>query len=92
MAQRRKSERIKLRSRLKLNHPDSGDVYCYTLDISDAGVGLEVGDWPIPPLGSVVTVQLQDVPIDAPVLEMKVVRVDSNAVGLEFLLDEQNTP
>ncbi|MCR7735271.1 PilZ domain-containing protein, partial [Pseudomonas aeruginosa] len=37
------------------------------------------------PTGSVVTGQVQDLPIDAPILQMEVVRVDAEGVGLRFL-------
>ncbi len=85
MDNRRTGNRTKLRSKLKLCHPDSGEVFCYTVDISDNGIGLEVGDWPIPAIGTKVTVQVQDMAVEAPILEMIVVRISKHSVGLTFV-------
>ncbi len=82
---RREGTRTKLRSKLKLSHPTSGDVYCYTIDISDHGIGLEIGEWKIPPIGSQVTVQIQNLPIDGPIIDMVVVRISKHSLGLKFI-------
>ena len=85
MDNRREGIRTKLRTKLKLSHPESGDLFCHTIDISDHGIGLEVGDWHIPPIGSQVTVQVQNLPIEAPILDMMIVRISRHSVGLKFL-------
>lgn len=38
--------------------------------------------------GSVVTGQVQDLPIPAPVLRLEVMRVDAEGAGLRFLQDD----
>jgi hypothetical protein len=37
------------------------------------------------PVGSVVRGQVQDLPIEAPILEMEVTRVDAEGAGFRFL-------
>ena len=37
------------------------------------------------PLGTVVTGQVQDLPFEAPVLQMEIMRADGEGVGLRFL-------
>ena len=49
------------------------------------GVGLEVGNWKIPPIGSSVKVQLQGLPVEAPILSMEIVRIGKESVGLKFV-------
>lgn len=56
-----------------------------TRDLSDTGVYVKHPELTCFPTGSVVTGQVQDLPIDAPILQMEVVRVDAEGVGLRFL-------
>lgn len=81
----RQHVRTKLISRVKLTHPDTGTIEIKTHDISDGGIYLLSPVANLPPVGSQVQVQLIDTPFEAPVLEMKIVRVDSNGIGLQFL-------
>ena len=37
------------------------------------------------PQGTIVTGQVQDLPIEAPVLQMEVMRVDAEGIGLRFI-------
>lgn len=77
--------RTKLISRVKLTHPDTGTIEVKTHDISDGGIYLLSPAADLPPIGSQVQVQLIDTPFEAPVLEMKIVRVDPKGIGLKFI-------
>lgn len=78
--------RTKLRARIKLKHPSIGEVIVHTGDISDGGVFIYGEGMQLPPLGSQVKVQVQDLPVDAPELDARVVRMGAEGVGLEFIL------
>lgn len=84
-AELRKHIRTKLTSNVKLTHPDTGTIEVKTLDISDGGIYLLSGAVKLPPIGSQVKVQLIDTPFEAPVLDMLIVRLEKNGIGLKFL-------
>ena len=77
--------RTALTSRVKLTHPDTGTIEVKTKDISDGGIYILSIITNLPPIGSQVKVQLIDTPFEAPVLDMLIVRLDSNGIGLKFL-------
>lgn len=83
---RRRHMRTKLRARIKLRHPSVGEVVVHTGDISDGGVFIHAGDAELPPVGSEVKVQVQDLPVDAPELDARIVRMEHDGIGLEFIL------
>lgn len=87
----RKFVRTRLRAEVKVSHPEIGELILHTRDISDGGayiVGSSVGAQP----GDLVEVQLQGLPGEpAPVVQMRVVRVDKDGMGLQFVhLDESD--
>ncbi|MDX9874156.1 MAG: PilZ domain-containing protein [Spongiibacteraceae bacterium] len=77
--------RTRLRAEVKVSHPEMGELFLHTRDISDGGayiVGTGVGARP----GDIVDVQLQGLPGEpAPVVQMRVVRVDRDGMGLQFV-------
>lgn len=81
----RQHVRTMLTSSVKLTHPDTGTIEVKTKDISDGGIYLLSGITNLPPVGSQVKVQLIDTPFEAPVLDMIIVRLDHNGIGLKFL-------
>ena len=83
MSERRVSTRTKFDSRVKVTHPQYGAEILRTGDVSDGGVYVRVGSH-VFQLGDVVTVQIQDIPGPAPVLNMQVVRCDAHGFGLQF--------
>jgi len=83
---RRRHMRTKLRARIKLKHPSIGEVIVHTGDISDGGVFIYSDGADLPPMGSEVKVQVQDLPVDAPELDARIVRMQPEGVGLEFIL------
>ncbi len=77
--------RTKLTSNVKLTHSDIGTIVVKTRDISDGGIYILSPITGLPPVGSEVTVQLMDTPFEAPVLAMRIVRMDNNGIGLAFI-------
>lgn len=85
----RQHERIKMRARLKMVHPAVGDLLVYTSDLSDGGLFIEYAGNPLPEVGELVRIQLQDVPVEAPVLTAKIVRKTEDGVGVMFVGEDQ---
>ena len=57
-----------------------------TKDISDGGIFLVHDEVEyLPPVGSVVDVQVQELAIEAPVVKMEVVRTAGDGIGLRFV-------
>ena len=89
MPNQRQQVRTPMKCRIKISHPNFGDLVAQTSDLSDGGVFVKHPDLAGLSLGDRVTGQVQDLPIEAPVLQMEVMRVDSQGVGLRFMLEEQ---
>jgi c-di-GMP-binding flagellar brake protein YcgR len=83
---RRRFMRTKLRARIKLKHPSVGELIVQTGDISDGGVFIHADGVDLPPIGSEVKVQVQDLPMEAPELDARIVRMEPSGIGLEFIL------
>ncbi len=81
----RQHVRTRLTSSVKLSHPDIGSIEVKTMDISDGGIYLVSATTDLPPIGSEVKVQLIDTPFEAPILDMIIVRVEKNGIGLKFI-------
>lgn len=82
---RRQHVRTKLRTKIKLTHPELGESIWSTGDISDGGVFLISDGKDLPELGDLVKIQVQNLPVEAPVVEARVVRVTAAGIGLEFV-------
>lgn len=83
---RRKCVRTRLRAQVKLSHPETGDLKLHTRDISDTGAFVLAEGNPMPSLGEIVEVQVQGLPGgDAPVVQMRIIRLDDKGIGLEFI-------
>lgn len=81
---RREHIRTALNAKVSVTHPDIGSKIFSTRDISDGGIFIVVEDDFAPQLGDRVEVQVQGLPIPAPVLEMVVVRKTVDGFGLQF--------
>lgn len=89
MANQRQHPRTMMKCRIKITHPDLGDVYGQTRDLSDGGVFVENAALASLAPGAEVQGQVQDMPIEAPVLRMIVQRVIAGeGAGLAFLDEE----
>ena len=77
--------RTTMNARVKVVHESLGEAVFATRDISDGGVFIEVeGDYALR-IGDLVQVQVQGLPIPAPVLSMVVVRAVGDGFGLKFV-------
>lgn len=75
---------------VKLTHSSFGSRVVETRDFSQTGLFLILTDVPAPPVGSLVQVQLQGLPQDAPTVPMRVVHGDAAGIGL--VLSEAPAP
>lgn len=86
MSNKRVYPRTMMKARIRISHPDLGEVFGHTRDLSDGGVfvdnpllaGLEPG--------TEVSGQVQDMPFEAPELRMVIQRVvPGEGAGLAFI-------
>ncbi|WP_313517938.1 PilZ domain-containing protein [Pseudomonas sp.] len=89
MPNQRRHPRTPFKCRIKVSHPSFGDLIALTRDLSDGGVFIVHPRLVELSRGAVVRGQVQDLPIDAPVLLMRVVRHEEEGIGVMFLLDDQ---
>lgn len=86
MSNKRQYPRTMMKCRIRISHPHLGDVYGQTRDLSDGGVFVENPQLANLPPGTEVSGQVQDMPIEAPVLRMVIQRViPGEGAGLAFL-------
>lgn len=85
MVDRRIFPRTAMNAKVRVVHPSIGEHIYATRDVSDGGVYVVVDDGFFPPLGSVVEVQVQGLPVPAPILKMQVVRQGNDGYGLQFI-------
>lgn len=85
---KRVAVRTKLQAQVKLSHPAVGDVKLRTGDISDTGAYILAEGHAMPGVGECVNVQVQGMGSgEAPVVKMRIVRIDNKGIGLEFVDD-----
>ena len=88
MANQRMHPRANMKCRIRISHESFGDVLAQTRDLSDSGVYVKHPDLVALQPGTIVRGQVQDLPIPAPELQMEVMRVDAEGVGLRFILED----
>ncbi|MEJ6654834.1 MAG: PilZ domain-containing protein [Pseudomonas sp.] len=89
MSNQRQHPRTMMKCRIKISHPAFGSLTAQTKDLSDGGVFIEHPALAALAVGDEVTGQVQDMPIEAPVLRMVIQRVVAGeGVGLAFLDEE----
>ncbi|PXX91658.1 PilZ domain-containing protein [Marinobacter vulgaris] len=82
---RRIHNRTAMSAKVRVTHDELGDFVFSTRDISDGGVFVVVDTEPfVPSIGDRVQVQVQGLPVPAPVLDMVVVRKTIDGFGLQF--------
>lgn len=85
---RREHIRTAMAAKVKVVHEKLGEFLFPTRDISDGGVYIVVeSESFVPEIGDRVSVQVQGLPVPAPVLTMVVVRRGADGYGLQFELD-----
>lgn len=77
--------RTSLKCTIKVMHPDFDDIIAVTEDLSDTGVFIKHPDLARLSVGDTVHGQVQDMPVEAPVLMMEVMRVTPEGAGLRFI-------
>lgn len=86
MSNKRVYPRTMMKARIRINHPDLGEVFGHTRDLSDGGVFVDNPLLANLEPGTEVSGQVQDMPFEAPVLRMVVQRVVSGeGAGLAFI-------
>ncbi|GGC94228.1 PilZ domain-containing protein [Halopseudomonas salina] len=91
MSNQRQHPRTPMKCRIRISHPDIGDVYGQTRDLSDGGVFVENPDLAALAAGTIVEGQVQDMPIEAPILKMIIQRrIAGEGAGLAFVDDEED--
>lgn len=82
---RRIHNRTAMSAKVRVTHDELGEFVFSTRDISDGGVFVVVDTEPFAPsIGDRVQVQVQGLPVPAPVLDMVVVRKTIDGFGLQF--------
>lgn len=74
-----------MKCQVKVSHPSIGEVVVETRDISDSGIFLLTEDVEMPPIGTIVEGQVQNMGMPGPVVKMEIVRLDPAGVGLRFI-------
>lgn len=80
----RRYPRIPVRCRVLITHESCGDIVAQTRDISDGGIFIVANPDGLPPVGTEVRGQVQGMLVDAPVVDMVIVRVEPGGIGLKF--------
>ena len=83
MSDKRIFPRTRFDSRVSLLHPEHGAATFRTGDVSDGGVYVKNGEYELA-IGDEVLLQIQDLPGEAPIVRMRVVRRDAAGYGLRF--------
>ncbi|NLY59651.1 MAG: PilZ domain-containing protein [Gammaproteobacteria bacterium] len=88
MSNKRVYPRTMMKARIKITHPQLGEVFGQTRDLSDGGVFVDNPELANLPAGTEVQGQVQDMPFEAPVLRMVIQRtVPGEGAGMAFLDD-----
>ena len=82
--ERRKYERVPLRTRMRIMHPSFGEAVVRTRDLSHGGVFILTEGLSMPPIGTLIEGQVQDEYDERPVVEMEIVRFEADGVGVRF--------
>ncbi|MEQ6884799.1 PilZ domain-containing protein [Salicola sp. Rm-C-2C1-2] len=85
MPEQRHYTRTNMSARIMVRHSDIGEQVFTMRDLSDGGIFVVVDNEVFPELGSEVEVQVQGLPVPAPVRRMQVVRRAEDGFGLAFV-------
>lgn len=81
----RRYPRIPVRCRVLISHDSFGELMVQTRDISDGGIFIVTNPDDMPPVGTQVRGQVQGMLMDAPIVDMQIVRVEQGGLGLKFV-------
>lgn len=85
MPENRNDHRTPMKCQLKVSHDSIGEILVNSRDISDGGVFLLTENIDMPPIGTIVQGQVQGLGMVAPIIKMKIVRVEPAGTGLKFI-------
>jgi hypothetical protein len=85
MENKRKHPRHPVTVDIKIAHPDFGEKTVKTRNISDGGLFIVIEPTEMPAVGEVVKGQVQGAAVDLPILDMEIVRVEEDGLGLKFV-------
>lgn len=85
MSESRNHIRTPMKCQVKVWHDSIGEIVVNTRDISDGGIFLLTEDIDMPPIGTILTGQVQGLAGAAPIVKMEIVRVEPAGVGLKFV-------
>lgn len=69
---------------VKISHPSFGDFYTYTTNISNGGVMIKSDGLKLPPLNSIMEIQVVNEEREMPIKQVKLVRIVDRRIGLSF--------
>lgn len=81
---RRRHPRFPMNVDVRISHPDIGEKIVKTRNISGGGVFLLVEPTEMPAIGEIVQGQVQGMIDNPPIINMEIVRVESEGIGLRF--------
>lgn len=87
MNDQRGQRRTPLKVKLRIDHPQHGELLVTTRDISDSGLFVLIDDQQLLHIGECVQGQVQGLPMEAPLVQLEVVRAAPGGVGLRFRRD-----
>lgn len=88
MRERRCSPRVPFIALLKITHRDFGEKLVKTRNISDGGLYILIEPTEMPAIGEFVSGQVQDMPEDPPTMQLEIVRMEGDGVGLRFVSED----
>ena len=88
MSEKRKHVRTTVSAAVQLMHPSFGSLSMKTRDMSNGGVFLFTGARIELPVGTEVSIQAQEMMVEAPIVKAKILRVEADGVALEFIRDD----
>ena len=70
---------------IKISHESIDEVILETKDVSDGGLFVVVNPDKMPAIGVIVKGQVQGMAEDPPIVEMEIVRLANNGIGLKYI-------
>lgn len=89
MQERREHTRIPLKVTIKIVHPEFGEAVVNTKNFSEGGLFIVVEPTALPPTGAIVKGQVQGLTDEAPIVNMRIVRVEDDGVGLQYIVGSE---
>lgn len=85
MIDNRQHSRHPIAVSIKISHESINEIILETKDVSDGGLFVVVSPDKMPPIGALVKGQVQGMVEESPIIEMKIVRLANDGVGLQYM-------